>query len=183
MSIVILIGPSGSGKDTIGYGLSDEGIPQLVSFTTRKMRDGEEHGADYYFVDESDLKELSIVESTEYAGNKYGLLVREVDESLLKNENVYFIANSDGAGQVQDMYPDEVIIFWLKIDYKTMRVRMTRRGDSETDIQRRILYAVDNKELEEPDLEGLVVLDATKKPEELIKHVLYHLKRRDNNEG
>lgn len=178
MSIVVLIGPSGSGKDTIGYGLADNGIPQLVSFTTRKKRTGEVHGEDYYFVDESELENLDIVEETSYSGNKYGLLREVVNKFLGENNNTYFIANADGAKQIQNMYPDETIPLWLKTDISTMRSRMYLRGDSERNIQKRILYAVDNDELSQPDLEGLVVLDANKTPEELIKQVLYILKRR-----
>lgn len=39
--IFILVGPSGSGKDTLGSFLIQEGIPELISHTTREMRKGE----------------------------------------------------------------------------------------------------------------------------------------------
>lgn len=177
MSIIILVGPSGSGKDTIGDGLTKQGIPQLVSFTTRSIRVGEEHGVDYYFVDREDLGKLSIVESTEYSGNKYGLLRQEVDKSLTKNKDVYFIANADGAQQVKEMYPEEVIIFWLKVDLKTMRSRMVQRGDAEKDIQERIEFAKSVGELEKPLIDDMFILDAEKSPERLINKVLYNLNR------
>lgn len=179
MSIIVLIGPSGSGKDTIGYKLAKMGIPQLVSFTTRDMRPGEVHGEDYYFVDEEQLKILDIVEQTEYSGNKYGLLKSEVDKSLEKNKNVYFIANADGARQIQRMYPGEVVPFWLEADAKLMRIRMYNRGDSEENIQERISHAMDNGELEEPKgIRELKVLIANNTPEDLVRLVIYTLKRR-----
>lgn len=178
MSIVVLIGPSGSGKDTIGYGLADNGVPQIVSFTTREKRDGEVHGEDYYFIDESDLQSLDIVEHTEYSGNRYGLLRDVVDKSLRDNKHTYFIANVDGARQIQNMYPEETIPMWLKTDIKTMRSRMHLRGDTEENIQRRLSHAVYNDELSEPDIKGLIVLDANKKPDRLVKEVMYILKRR-----
>lgn len=179
MSIIILIGPSGSGKDTIGYGLADNKIPQLVSFTTREKRPGEVHGEDYYFINEDDLDHLDIVEQTEYSGNKYGLLKHVIDRSLKENKDVYFIANSDGARQIQEMYPEEVAPFWLEANENLMRSRMYNRGDSESNIKKRILHAVENGELEEPEgIRNLKVINAKNTPENLVRLVLYDLKRR-----
>lgn len=183
MSIIILVGPSGSGKDTIGYGLQEEGIPQLVSFTTREIRDGEKHGVDYYYVDKEDMSSLELVESTEYSGNSYGLLKEEVEKSLKNNKHVYFIANADGTQQIKDMYPEEVIVFWLKIDLKTMRSRMIQRGDSEESVQKRLLFAKETGELNRPRIDNIFVLDANKSPDRLIKEVLYTLKKEDVRDG
>lgn len=175
MSIIVLIGPSGSGKDTIGNELSKVGIPELVSFTTREKRPGEINGENYFFVDEEELKSLEIVESTTYSGNKYGLLKKEVEESLSNNENVYFISNLDGAKQLTSMYPDEVIVFWLRIDFKTMRSRMIKRGDSEKNISKRLEFAKETNETTRPDFPGLVELNAKRTPEELYKIIRYKL--------
>ena len=52
--LVVLSGPSGSGKDTVLAELFklDIGLVQSVSMTTRKPRDNEKDGVDYLFVDE-----------------------------------------------------------------------------------------------------------------------------------
>lgn len=49
--LVILIGKSGSGKDSILHELiENEGYSLIVSTTTRPIRDGEVDGVDYHFV-------------------------------------------------------------------------------------------------------------------------------------
>lgn len=48
--IIAIVGPSGSGKSTLVQYLEEEvGIPQLVSHTTRPMRNGEVQGREHWF--------------------------------------------------------------------------------------------------------------------------------------
>lgn len=59
IKVIALIGPSGSGKDTL-LTTALEKIPSLsrvVSYTTRPMREGEKEGEDYYFIDYDNFSE------------------------------------------------------------------------------------------------------------------------------
>lgn len=59
--IFCLMGKSSTGKDTIFKRLVEDKTVRLktiVSYTTRPIRDGEEEGQEYYFVDERKLNEL-----------------------------------------------------------------------------------------------------------------------------
>lgn len=47
---IILMGPSGSGKDTIAKGLCSLGFERNITYTTRPKRPEEFDGVDYYFV-------------------------------------------------------------------------------------------------------------------------------------
>lgn len=172
MGIIILIGPSGSGKDTIGDLLAAKGIPQLISFTTRKKRKGEVDKKDYYFLDIFDYLHSDIVEETTYSGNSYGLLREEVDKKLSENKTVYFISNVDGAKQLIKMYPNKTSVFWLKIDLNTMKKRMIKRGDSIKEIDKRLSLAKKTNETTIPKLKNIVELDATKTPQELVSKIL-----------
>ena len=52
--IIAIIGPSGAGKTFASEFLKEKmGIPVIVSYTTRPMRDGETNGVEHHFVDES----------------------------------------------------------------------------------------------------------------------------------
>ena len=78
--IIALLGASGSGKSTIEKELSlHHGFNKIVSHTTRKPRDGEENGKDYWFVDNCTFKEILerdlFAEYDEYSQNRlYGTL-------------------------------------------------------------------------------------------------------------
>jgi len=150
MKIILLVGASGSGKTTIGKKLEEIGIPQLVSHTTRKQRAGETEGQDYYFVTEEEMKDTELIESSEYDGNIYGLSKEELESESDKHEAVYFITDKNGARQIQGLYPDETVYFWLKITKWRMIERMIKRGDKWNDISKRVVHAMDNGELKSP---------------------------------
>ena len=70
--IFYLMGKSASGKDTI-YKKVKEQMPELktiVIYTTRPIREGEQNGREYYFVDDDKLMELQeagkVIELREY---------------------------------------------------------------------------------------------------------------------
>lgn len=175
--IYLIVGASGSGKSTIGKILEEQGIPQLVSFTTRQKRKGEIDGQDYHFITQEKLEALSkksIAEITEYNGNYYGLTKREVSDKLDEFREVYFVTNEDGAKQIIDMYPEDTVVFWLKVTIETMVERMRVRGDKEEDILSRVEHAIDSKEIFPPKSieKYLYILDADNTPEELSGEII-----------
>lgn len=49
--LVFLVGASGAGKDTVAdYMAMEHGFTKVVSYTTRKIREGEQQGREHYFV-------------------------------------------------------------------------------------------------------------------------------------
>lgn len=175
--IYLIVGASGSGKSTIGKILEEQGIPQLVSFTTRQKRKGEIDGQDYHFITREKLEALSeksIAEISEYNGNYYGLTKREVSDKLDEFREVYFVTNEDGAKQIIDMYPEDTVVFWLNVTIETMVERMRARGDEEEDILSRVEHAIDNKEIFPPKSveKYLYILDADNTPEELSEEIV-----------
>ena len=62
-TIINLIGPSGAGKTTLGRELIKIGVPELVSHTSRDVRDGEIDGVSYYFVKEDTI--IDMIEKNE----------------------------------------------------------------------------------------------------------------------
>lgn len=152
--IIIIIGASGSGKSTVGKALEREyGIKQLVSYTSRPMRDGEVYGVDYYFLDRQMAKYNKIisVETTVYDGNIYGLTIDEVESKRKDGNDVYFISDRDGAEEIQEWYSDEeIIVLWFDISPWTMLTRMFKRGDSLIKALKRVIHAYRKGEFNQP---------------------------------
>lgn len=78
--IIVLLGASSSGKSTIENELATHhGFNKIISYTTRKPRDNEENGRDYYFIDNDTFEEVIhrdlFAEYDEYSQNRlYGTL-------------------------------------------------------------------------------------------------------------
>jgi len=56
--ILVLMGPSATGKDTIQRILMNKGFSPIVSTTTRPRRTKEIHGKDYFFVSDEEFEKL-----------------------------------------------------------------------------------------------------------------------------
>src|SRR6056297_2138284 len=59
--LVIISGPSGSGKSTVTRRLRDVcplALTSSISATTRRPRDGEQNGIDYFFVSDEEFQRM-----------------------------------------------------------------------------------------------------------------------------
>lgn len=126
--INILLGPSGSGKTAIGRG---SGIPELISDTTRDMREGEIDGVTYYFLEKWQFKSrLSLgmyVEHTKYSQNYYGLSKKEIEDKLDKYSNVFVIMDREGIEQMKAQYGDLVRVFFVTAPFFQLCKRLIKR--------------------------------------------------------
>lgn len=152
-NILIFVGASGSGKTTLAHYLRVTlDIPQLITTTTREPRYGEIHGVDYYFVEHKQFSEALVngmfVESTEYAGNLYGLTKSEINKNAGNVSCV--ITDVNGARALADLYPKRVLIFWLESDPFSLVRRLRKRKESFYNIINRLTRAFNNKEFNVP---------------------------------
>lgn len=147
--LVILSGPSGSGKDTILSELEkrDENIRLSISMTTRKPRDWEIDGKNYYFVDEGyffrKLESGQILEYAQYGSNYYGTPKAPVDLWLSEGKTVILKIEVQGAEKIRALYPDSVSIFLMPPSLKILEERLRKREtEDEDEINRRLSIAV-----------------------------------------
>ena len=142
--LIIISSPSGGGKTTVRSRLLGL-IPDLhysVSWTTRKPRQGEVHGKDYFFVSlEQFLKKKDKSEFLEYAevfGSFYGTPKDNIDDAIKKGQDVLLDIDTQGALQIKSK-KDAVLIFILPPSLEILKGRLyNRKTDSETEIWKRL---------------------------------------------
>jgi len=104
--MVILSSPSGAGKTTLVKLLSDSrNFYTSISHTTRKPRNNEEEGKDYYFVNNDQFQNLiKKKEFLEYANvfnHLYGTTKTPIIKNLENNKNVVFDIDWQGTEQIK----------------------------------------------------------------------------------
>lgn len=146
--LLVLSGPSGSGKDTLMKEilLKDKNMHLSVSATTREMRTGEHDGVDYYFLTKEEfekrIKNNEFLEYTCYCGNYYGTLKQEVDTFLEKGESVALVIEVEGAANIKKIYPQCTAVFIKPPSMDELNKRLhTRNTESEEAIQARMKRA------------------------------------------
>ncbi|MDO4585521.1 MAG: guanylate kinase [Planctomycetia bacterium] len=149
--IIILSGPSGTGKSTI----RDRVVARLpvplhlsISATTRPPRPGEREGVDYYFFSEETFQKHrqagDFLECKQVFGKNiwYGTLRSEVEPYLQSGKWVMLEIDVDGAADVLRDYPDAVTIFIMPPSQEVLEQRLRSRGtESEESILRRLARA------------------------------------------
>lgn len=145
--LLILSGPSGSGKDTVLDSLARiTPIKRSVSMTTREKRDNEANNIDYIFVDrtyfEKCIKNEDVLEYVEYSGNYYGTPKGPIDKWLSEGMNVILKIEVHGAESIKKIYPDAISVFITPPSFKVLEKRLrNRNSDSEEDILKRLKTA------------------------------------------
>ena len=156
--MLIISGPSGSGKGTVTKKLcpSDD-FALSISMTTRKPREGEVDGIDYIFCSEEEFFKTrnsdGFLEHATFSGHFYGTPISYVEEKISQGMAVVLEIEVVGALQVKDKYPDATLIFLMPPTFEDLRNRLKDRGtESEEEIERRIRRAKEEmEELEKYD--------------------------------
>ena len=177
--LIVVSGPSGSGKDTIvGKVLeNDPNVWLSVSATSRKPRKGEEEGINYYFIDreefEKRIEDNYFLEYAEYAGNYYGTPKEKILEKLDKGFDVVLVIEIQGAQKVKELVPEALFIFIMPPSEKELLKRLSNRKTEDKD---KILerFNIAYKEINEVTKYNYVVVndkveEAVSKVEAIIK--------------
>lgn len=146
--LLVLAGPSGVGKGTVGRALLDHD-PRLVwsvSATTRAPRPGEVDGVDYHFLSREAFEALrdsgGFLEWFEVYGQLKGTPIAPVLERLAAGDDVLLEVDVQGALAVKQRIPDALLVFLRAPDRSVQEARLRERGSDDPDqIERRLATA------------------------------------------
>lgn len=150
-NLVLLVGISGAGKDTLKHELLKQpGYYNFISHTTRPPRANkgvmEVDGQDYHFISRAKaidmLRSGDFIEAKQYSSNIYGTtaggLQPSVDEGLIAINDI----EVQGVDEYMSMSSSAVAVFVLPPSFDEWQRRLTSRYDGGTvdpdDIERRL---------------------------------------------
>ena len=132
--LIVLSGPSGTGKGTVCKALlkKRKDISLSVSCTTRKPRPGETDGVSYFFKSreefESLIKQNEFLEYADVFSNYYGTPKSFVDAEIEQGKDVLLEIDVQGALKVKAAYPQGVYIFLVPPSMEELENRIRSRG-------------------------------------------------------
>lgn len=146
--LIVLSGPSGTGKGTICKELlrSYPNLQYSVSATTRTPREGEANGVNYWFITRDEFQTMvendELLEWAEVYGNFYGTPRRYVQQQLDSGKDVVLEIDIQGAMQIKNKFPQGVFIYVVPPSLEVLADRIYKRGtDSMDTIKKRLSCA------------------------------------------
>jgi guanylate kinase len=142
---LVILGPSGVGKDTIINMLLNK-YPKifykLVSFTTRKIREGEKEGIDYFYITKEKFQEKKnenkLIGIQEYNDNFYASDKSKLEELMNKGEKIIILNyNIETANKVKDELDFNCIAI-LPPSEDELRNRLKHRGTKPEEMEKRM---------------------------------------------
>ena len=177
--LFVISGSSGVGKGTVinEFLHRHPEFKLSISCTTRGMREGEEHGVNYFFLSKEEFKNCidnnEFLEWAEFSGNFYGTKKEFVENCLSKGENLILEIDTKGALNVKKIMPEANLIFIAPPSIEELEARLRgRHTETEEAIQKRL--ASIKSEIENSKHYDFVVINdtvenAVKKIEEITE--------------
>jgi guanylate kinase len=135
--LIVISGPSGVGKDTVAQLMmaSQDTFYFVVTATTRKVREGETHGQDYFFISHDEFAQMiEDDELLEYAivYNDYkGVPKQQIRDALASGRDVIMRVDVQGAATIRKLVPEAIFIF-LTAESEEALVNRLQERKSET---------------------------------------------------
>ena len=137
--LLIVTAPSGAGKTSLVKALLKL-CPEIqisISHTTRRPRESEKDGVDYFFVNNETFDNLKdkgeFLENAECHGAKYGTAKTPVDSNLKSGKDIILEIDYQGALIVKKFFKDAISIFIIPPSIQILKQRLEARGQNSLD--------------------------------------------------
>ncbi|MBQ1241230.1 MAG: guanylate kinase [Lachnospiraceae bacterium] len=132
--LAVVSGFSGAGKGTLMKALLEkyDNYALSISATTRKPREGEVHGREYFFMSVDEFEALiandQLIEHAKYVSNYYGTPRSYVEEKMAEGKDVILEIEIQGALKVKEKFPETLLIFVVPPSAEELKKRLIGRG-------------------------------------------------------
>lgn len=138
-NIIILLGKSASGKTSQELLLRQNGFDNLITYTTRSIRDGEVNGKDYHFVSVDEFNNLNLPVKYIVSDTwKYGIHKNDAIGTKI------FSCISESYALDISKHFDNVKVIYFNISREERFKRLLERGDSKESIEKR--FEIEDRE-------------------------------------
>lgn len=151
--LAVVSGFSGAGKGTLMKALLEryDNYALSISATTRKPREGEVHGREYFFLTVDEFEELiakdQLIEHARYVSNYYGTPRSYVEEKMAEGKDVILEIEIQGALKVKEKFPETLLVFVVPPSAEDLKKRLIGRGTETMDvIEQRLKRATEEAE-------------------------------------
>ena len=151
--LAVVSGFSGAGKGTLMKALLEkyDNYALSISATTRKPREGEVHGREYFFLSVEAFEELiekdQLIEHARYVSNYYGTPRSYVEEKMAEGKDVILEIEIQGALKVKEKFPETLLIFVVPPSAQELKKRLIGRGTETMEvIEQRLKRATEEAE-------------------------------------
>jgi len=139
-NLFVVAAPSGAGKSSLVNALLelDSHLALSVSHTTRAPRGQEQHGREYWFIDETEFRVMvgrgEFFEWAQVHDHLYGTSRKAIEQRLERGDDVVLEVDWQGALQIKSLFEHAVLIFILPPSWDELRQRLQRRGEDRPDV-------------------------------------------------
>ena len=178
-TLIIISGPSGSGKDTV-LKLLFEKMPEIafsISNVSRPMRKGEVQGEKYNFVTREEFEKMiaddALLEYNIYCENYYGTPKAPVERCIESGNEIILEVDVNGAENVRKKCTACFSVFILPPSFEVLKNRLTGRGTESPEVIEKRLEQAKAEMAKAKDYDYVVVNDdldtAVKEVHNIIK--------------
>lgn len=139
-SVVIISGPSGSGKDTILRLLLKKNpeIKFSISSTTRPMREEDKIEKKYDFLSVAEFEAMiendQLLEYNRYVDNYYGTPKKPVEDAVNNGKDIIIEVDVNGAANIRKKMPDAISVFIMPPSFEELERRLLGRGTDSKEV-------------------------------------------------
>tara|TARA_B100001564_G_scaffold320523_1_gene298537 strand:+ start:326 stop:940 length:615 start_codon:yes stop_codon:yes gene_type:complete len=139
-NVYIISAPSGAGKTSLVKGVCGllPFVKPAVSYTTRKIRESEENGKDYYFISkkefEDKIKSNEFLEYQDVYGHMYGSTLESVRSITSVGSDVILEIDYKGMLAVKKVLSQAISIYISPPSIEALKDRLLSRGEDDENV-------------------------------------------------